>query len=144
MNTNIKESIFEGFFNQFGDLFKDPLKRALFLTGVMISVVNNVQFRKFGHEPFNSNLKGFKLNEKDVKELIVKIKEKLDIYDAWGSNSKKVYKEVCYYLLVAGDKWKMHMPEINYYIVTGIALGQDLYKKLQNEKHGGETNGNKE
>jgi CRISPR-associated protein Csh1 len=74
------------------------------------------------------------MDEKDFKGLIPKIQNKLYEYDAFDKGKQKLAEEASYYLLTAGDNWKMSIDEMNFYFATGMNLINDITKIIYPEK----------
>ncbi len=129
------------FFNEFADFFSSEAKKAVFLEGVLVQKLLNIQRlpevsnAQIGKEPFRPRLKGLKLDEKQVKKLLPEIQNKLEEY------GKNYYREtesiISGYLVSAGNKWDMTNDEISYYFVLGMNLA-DLFKS-ENKEEGKEN-----
>ncbi|NLT95127.1 MAG: TIGR02556 family CRISPR-associated protein, partial [Clostridia bacterium] len=116
------------FFEEFKPTFDTSAKKAVFLTGVLAQHLLSIQKNdKGGSTPFRSQLKGLKMNEKDIKALLPKIQQKLEEY-------KKNYyvqleKIASIYFLEAGEDWGMSIDEINFYFVLGMNLNDAVNKE---------------
>ena len=129
------------FFSEFVDFFDSNTKKAVFLEGVLVQKLLNIQRlpdvsnAQPGREPFRSRLKGLKLDEKQVKKLLPEIQNKLEEY------GKNYYKEleamISGYSVAAGNGWKIGNDEISYYFVLGMNLSY-LFKTDDKEKEGKE------
>jgi CRISPR-associated protein Csh1 len=132
---NMEERIFSELFEKFKPTFESPLKRGLFLLGGLTQLLLNTQYsRRESTPPFLKQLKGLKMDEKDFKGLIPKIQNKLYEYDAFDKGKQKLAEEASYYLLTAGDNWKMSIDEMNFYFATGMNLINDITKIIYPEK----------
>jgi CRISPR-associated protein Csh1 len=136
--VKMEQRQFDGFFKNFGSLFQDPLKRGLFLLGAATQMLLDVQNNVRGSAPFLKQLKSLRMNERDFKELLVKVQDKVNEYENVTSNQKDHYKledartflrEASYYLLQS-QKFDMSVPEINFYFACGMNLSQDLVSHL--------------
>lgn len=134
----MEERIFDSFFSKYGPTFEMPLKRGLVLLGALTELLLRKQHSDRQAKPFMKNLKGLKMDEKDIKGLLPKVQNKLEEYDSFDKGKRLLAKEVSNYLLLAGDNWKMSVDEINFYFACGINLADELtsiiYKKEGEEK----------
>lgn len=136
--VKMEQRQFDGFFKNFGNLFQDPLKRGLFLLGAATQMFLDVQNNVRGSAPFLKQLKSLRMNERDFKELLVKVQDKVNEYENVTSDPKNQYKladartflrEASYYLLQS-QKFDMSVPEMNFYFACGMNLSQDLVSHL--------------
>lgn len=123
----VEMSQFEELFKKFGSAFESPLKRGLFLLGVLTRRLLNKQYaqrieagEKNPKLPFMKQLKGLKMDERDLKGLLPKVQNKLEEYGEFKMLEKKIASEVANYLLMAGDDWKLSTDEINFYFSCGM------------------------
>ena len=131
------------FFNKFTDFFNNDAKKAVFLEGVLAQKLLNIQRlpdvsnAQPGKEPFRPRLKGLKLDEKQVKKLLLEAQNKLDEY---GKNYYgKLESIISGYLVSSGDNWKMTNDEISYYFVLGMNLAYLFKSENKEEKEGKEN-----
>lgn len=120
------ERIFEGYFAKFGATFAHPLKKGLFLLGVLTEMLRRKQYSEREATPFDKNLKGLKMTERDLKGLLPKVQNKLEEYDSFDKGKKLLAGEVSWYLLQAGDGWKLSVDELNFYFAAGMNLHQEI------------------
>lgn len=134
---NMEEGMFEDVFKRFGKSFENPTKRGLFLLGVLTQLLLNKQWAERGAKPFMKQLKGLKMDERDIKALLPKVQNKLEEYDSFDKGKKTVASEVSKYLLEAGDGWKLSIDEINFYFACGMNLADKIadivYPNLKEE-----------
>ena len=124
MKTNVLNV--DKFFNEFSNAFDTSDKKAVFLEGVLVSFLLDVQFTLRNEKPFRKKLRGLKLNEKIVKRLFPETIEKLRQYDAgyylWLETL------ISKYLIEADDRgWIISDDEISYYFTLGLSCGK-LFK----------------
>lgn len=131
------------FFSRFGDFFDSDAKKAVFLEGVLVQKLLNIQRlpevsnAQPGKEPFRPRLKGLKLDEKQVKKLLPEIQNKLEEY---GKNYYRPLESIISkHFISAGNGWKMSNDEINFYFVLGMNLPYILKTKKESDT-GGEEN----
>jgi len=133
----MQENIFETVFEKFGKSFESPIKRGVFLLGTLTQLLLKKQWADRNAKPFMKYLKGFKLDEKDIKALLPKVQNKLEEYGAFDKGKRLIASEASKYLLEAGEGWKMSTDEINFYFACGMNLVDDIegvvYRKT-NEK----------
>jgi CRISPR-associated protein Csh1 len=112
----------ESFFKDFSEAFDRPDKKAVFLEGMLTSLLMNVQYTKRESTPFRSKLHGLRLNEKKVKKLLPAIMEKLFDYEAF--QYKWLEKLVSKFFVEADQNgWSLSDDEISYYFTLGLNLG---------------------
>lgn len=137
---SMEERIFSELFEKFRPTFESPLKRGLFLLGALTQLLLSVQFAKKGAKPFLKYLKGLKMDEKDFKGLLPKVQNKLEEYDSFDKGKHKLAEEAAYYLLSAGDNWKMSLDEMNFYFTAGMNLSNEVTQIIYPEKKISEEN----
>ena len=112
----------ENFFNEFSRAFNTPDKKAVFLEGVLVSFLLDVQFAKRGDTPFRKKLHGLKLNKRFIKRLFPEIIEKLRQYDAGYPWLETLISK---YLIEADENgWIISDDEISYYFALGLNFGR--------------------
>ena len=75
----MEKSYFESVFERFKPIFEDPAKRGIFLVGCLTELLLRKQYAdREMKPPFLKNLKGLRMNEKDIKGLLPKIQNKLE------------------------------------------------------------------
>ncbi len=137
ISGEIKEKI-DAFFYEHADFFNTPAKKAVFLEGVLVQKLLNIQRlsevsnAQPGREPFRHRLKGLKLDEKQIKKLLPEIQNKLEEY---GKNYyRDLEKIISGYFVSVGNNWKMTNDEISYYFVLGMNLS-DLFKQKKEDEN---------
>ncbi len=119
------------FFKEFAEFFNSDAKKAVFLEGVLVQLLLNIQYKERKATPFRIKLKGLKLNEKQIKKLLPEIQNKLEEY---GKNYYKTLESIISnYFVSAGNGWKLTNDEISFYFVLGMNLSY-LFKKENNNK----------
>jgi CRISPR-associated protein Csh1 len=133
----------DSFFSRFGDFFDSDAKKAVFLEGVLVQKLLNIQRlpevsnAQPGKEPFRPRLKGLKLDEKQVKKLLPEIQNKLEEY---GKNYYRTLESrISKHFISAGNGWKMSNDEINFYFVLGMNLPY-IFKTKKESDNGGKEN----
>lgn len=124
----MEERIFDGLFKKYGPAFETPLKRGLFLLGVLTELLLRKQFVERSAKPFMKNLKSLKMNERDFKGLLPKIQNKLEEYNAFDKGKKIIAGEAANYLLLAQDDWQMSVDELNFYFSAGMNMVNEVAK----------------
>lgn len=116
----------------YSEVFGSDYKRAVFLTGVLIEKLLNIQYKERGSKPFYSRLNGLKLDRSLVKRIYTEAINKLNEYD------KNFYKELEYligmYILGEEAEKNVSNDEISFYFVLGMTLA----KQFKEEKKSGE------
>lgn len=129
----------ELFFDKHEGFFDSPARKAVFLVGVLVQKLLNIQRlpdvsnAQPGKEPFRHRLKGLKLDEKQVKRLFPETQNKLEEY------GKNYYRQletiISQYFVTAETNWKnMTNDEISFYFVLGINLS-NLFKTREEDKN---------
>ena len=119
IQNEVKENV-EWFFAQFPQTFDSAEKRAIFLTGVLTQFLLNIQKDERKSEPFRKNLKGLKMQQKDILKIFPEAQNKLEEY---GKNYYKQLEQVISeYFVKAGSDWKISNDEINFYFLLGMNL----------------------
>jgi CRISPR-associated protein Csh1 len=128
----------ELFFEQHKGFFDSPMKKAVFLVGVLVQKLLNIQRlpdvsnAQPGKEPFRHQLKGLKLDEKQVKKLLPEAQNKLEEY---GKNYyRQLESVISQYLVATGTNWQITNDEISFYFVLGMNLS-NLFKTREEDKN---------
>ncbi len=129
VERNEKNSIYIDFMDNFKDILDSDYKRAVFLEGVLVDKLLNIQYLDKKSKPFYSRLNGLKLNDKLVKRIFTEAINKLNEYD------KNYYTElealIGTYMLSRND---MTDDEISYFFALGLTLSKNLKdKKVEGE-----------
>ena len=119
--TKYKEKI-ESFFKDFSNAFDTPLKKALFLEGVLTNFLLAVQYKQRGSTPYRKRLHGLKLNKRKVIQLFPDIIEKLRAYDVAYPEIEELISK--YFVEAEEMGWKLSDDEISYYFALGLNLGK--------------------
>jgi CRISPR-associated protein Csh1 len=111
----------EMFFEDHKECFDIPVKKAVFLVGVLTKLLLDHQHKTRGSEPFRAKLMDLNLNERKVKKLLKDIEVKLAQYNLrYGWLKEMIGK----YLVEVGCNWEISNDEISYYFVLGLTLGR--------------------
>jgi len=127
---DVEESALEGLFAKYGPVFQSPLKRGLFLLGVLTELLLRKQYSSRGSRPFVKTLKGLKMGEKDFKGLLPRVQNKLEEYDSFDKGKRLLAREAAAYLLRAGEGWKMSVDEMNFCFAAGMNLADEVAEKI--------------
>ncbi len=114
---------FENFFEKHS-IFDDNLKKALFLEGVLVKKLLNIQYQKKNSTPFMSRLNSLKIDEKIAKRLLPEIINKLEEYDS--NYYIDIETAIGKYMLNA-DFHKYSIDELSYYFTLGYVLEKYFY-----------------
>lgn len=131
--TFLKENVnVEKFFDEFPSAFNTVNKKAIFLEGVLVSFLLDVQYTRRKETPFRNKLHGLKLNKRIVKRLFPEIIEKLRQYDAYYYSwlESLISK---YFIESDENGWELSDDEISYYFTLGLNLGKIFKKGDENE-----------
>ncbi|MGD9489460.1 MAG: TIGR02556 family CRISPR-associated protein [Calditrichaceae bacterium] len=129
------EGMYEDYFNKHPDFFDADIKKAVFLEGLLVQKLLNIQHTERGSTPFRSRLNGLKIDGRIVRRLLPEAIDKLEQY------KKNYYRDLesqISALLVSGepDLKKMSVDEISFY----FTMGMNLAKQFKNEEKKGEEN----
>ena len=123
----MRGSIFEEVFVRYGKSLGSPEKRGIFLLGALTRLLLNKQWSdRNARPPFLKQLKGLKMDERDIKGLLSKVQNKLEEYDSFDKGKRLIASEASRYLLEGGDGWGMPVDEINYYFCCGMNLAESI------------------
>lgn len=126
-------SFFDSIFKKYGKSFNNPVRRGIFLLGALTQLLLNKQWMDRNAKPFMKNLKGLRLDEKDIKSLLSKIQNKFEEYESFDKGKMLIAAEISKYLLDAGDNWKMSVDEINFYFTCGMNLASEVAEIVYSE-----------
>ncbi len=123
------------FFEDYGDFFNSEDKKAVFLTGVLVNKLLNVQYKKRQSKPFLAKLYGLKLDKSKVENIFKEATQKLMEYgQEEGINYYPVLKrEIAQRFIKSGDKWNLSNNEISYIFSLGMAMS-GVFDNLQKNK----------
>lgn len=117
---------FSLFFEKYGKSFSKPEARGIFLLGSLTELLLRKQHTERGAKPFLKQLQGFRLNEKEIKGLLPKIQNKLEEYKSFDKGKRDIAEAASYYLLEAGNNWKLSNDEINFFLACGMNLMNEI------------------
>ncbi|AEH51740.1 TIGR02556 family CRISPR-associated protein [Pseudothermotoga thermarum] len=123
-----EEGIFDSFFDKFKEFFDEPWKKAVFLTGVLVKRVMEVQESRKGKSPFLKKLGGLKMNYNQIKYLLTESWKKLQQYDAFQSSDEILFSEASKYFLQASDV-KASIDLLNFVLTLGMTFPRNLLLK---------------
>jgi CRISPR-associated protein Csh1 len=122
----------EGFFKEHEGYFDygSPLKRAVFLEGVLAQKLLNIQQVERGSQPFFSRLNGLNINRKIFERILPEIHTKLTEYDKFFPNYRRVSEAISAYTVACETKdWKLSDDEYSFYFTLGMSLAKQFYPK---------------
>lgn len=126
----MEQRIFDHMFDKYGQMFRSPLKRGLFLLGSLTEFLLRKQYKERNAKPFLKNLKSLKMTERDFKGLLPKVQNKLEEYDSFDKGKRQLASEAANYLLLAGDNWALSVDELNFYFAAGMNLADEVAKVI--------------
>ncbi|MEN9979627.1 MAG: TIGR02556 family CRISPR-associated protein [candidate division WOR-3 bacterium] len=127
---DMNQSIFEPLFSRYGPVFGQPAKRGVFLLGALTQLLLNRQYTERKATPFRKYLKGLRMNERDFRELLPRVENKLEEYESFDKGKRLIAAEAARYLLAAGENWDIPSDELNFYFACGMNLYEDVAKIL--------------
>jgi len=117
---------YEDFFTEQGNFFDDESKKAVFLEGVLVQKLLNIQLHERKAQPFRSRLNGLKIDEKIARRLLPETINKLEEYDS--NYYKEMESEISGYFLKS-DLSRFSTEELSFYFVLGMNLAGQFDKK---------------
>jgi len=130
--SNELNQSYEGFFKEY-PIFDDSTKKALFLEGILVQKLLNIQYEDRRSTPFRKKLNGLKIDERTAKKVFTEAINKLEEYK---KNFFKKLEEAIAAYLIKSDFSKYSVDELSYYFTLGMALG----KRLKEDKDNVEEN----
>jgi len=118
----------DNLFDKYGEFMRDSVKRGIVLTGVLTELLLRKQYHDRKAKPFMKNLKGLRMNEKDIRGLIPKVQNKLSEYDSFDQGKRMIATLATEYLMSGGDDWNMSVDEINFFFAAGMNLTSEVAK----------------
>ncbi len=120
---------FYGVYSKVGPSLNTDAKKGVFLLGVLTQDLLDIQYEERKSTPFFKNLKSFKMNEKDVKGLLAKVKNKLIEYDKYSYIHKLLFEEISRKLM-SQNSLGMTVEELNFFFVAGMSLKYDVINTI--------------
>ena len=117
---------YEDFFNEHKRFFEGDSQKALFLEGVLVQKLLNIQQQERNAQPFRSRLNSLKIDEKIARRLLPETINKLEEYEK--NYYKKLEAEISRYFLNS-DLKKFSSDELSFYFVMGMNLANNFEKK---------------
>lgn len=138
----LEDRIFDNMFEKYGNTFKTPVKRGLFLSGSLTELLLRTQKRDRATDnpPFLKNLKSFRLNENDFRGLLPKVQNKLEEYNSFRMRERVIAQEASHYMLLAGEGWDMTVDEMNFYFCAGMNLVNEVTAVIFNDNENKKEN----
>lgn len=140
MDDNIFNGLFEGRYR----IMNSPIKRGLFLLGVLLGEFLKKQEEFRGSTPFMKKLKSFRLTEKDVTKLVLDLSvtlkdkykffkdffDKPQFYFAFKMRAEMLLDKIYEYLSTTESNWKLSIDEINFCIASGLFEHRELFSRI--------------
>lgn len=118
------------FFNAHRGFFGSAEKRAIFLVGVLVQKLLNIQWKEKNATPFRSKLQSLRLDKELVERLSWEAQNKLEEY---GKNYYgKLENLIAQYMVAAEQDWKCTNNEISFYFTMGMNMA-GLFKAKKEE-----------
>lgn len=121
-NVNELNEAYESFFKEY-NIFDDNTKKALFLEGVLVQKLLNIQHIDRGSTPFRKKLNSLRIDEKTAKKIFTEAINKLEEYE---KNYYKNLEEAIATYLIKSDFSKYSVDELSYYFTLGMTLEKKL------------------
>ena len=108
--------------------YDSPLKRAVFLEGVLAQKLLNIQQVERGSQPFFARLNGLNINRKIFERILPEIHTKLTEYDKFFPHYRRLSEAISAYTVACEPKdWKLTDDEYSFYFTLGMSLAKQLY-----------------
>ncbi|TAE32858.1 MAG: TIGR02556 family CRISPR-associated protein [Candidatus Kapaibacterium sp.] len=120
----------EGFFD-----YGSPLKRAVFLEGVLAQKLLDVQYATRQSKPFIPELKGLQIDYDRFMGLLSKIRDKLTQYKAFYAHYELIAKAIERYTLhsTPDERKNLSLNECSFYFSLGMLASDMFYKQADEE-----------
>jgi CRISPR-associated protein Csh1 len=127
---NTRQQKFEDFFEEYSKAFDKPEKRAVFLEGVLVQHLMDVQWARRSATPFRSKLSGLNLDENRMKRILCDVDEKLYAYEVGYPSLRTLTSSY----MVQSDQngWTLSREELAYFFTLGMNLSR-IFKKGEEE-----------
>ena len=121
LGVSMTTSKYEVFFQEQQHFFKNPAQKAVFLLGVIVKKLLNIQYQDRKSQPFRNRLNGLKIDGRIAKRIFVDCIEKLEQYN------KHFYRDlqeaIADYFFQAGDTlYQLSVDEISFHFMMGMSL----------------------
>ncbi|MFW5804667.1 MAG: TM1802 family CRISPR-associated protein, partial [bacterium] len=128
---------FNNFVKENENFLDSKIKVGIFAVGVLVRFLFDIQSRSLNNTPFESKLRGYKLNPELLMNVYTEALDKIQKYQ----KNFYVYTELReiinnYFILNSQKLVKMTNNELSFYFVSGLELG----KKFKREKSEKEDN----
>jgi len=135
------ENAYEEYFREHPDFFDADIKKAIFLEGLLVEKLLNIQYMNRKAKPFRNRLNGLKIDQSALKRILPEAIEKLEQYKA---NYYRELEELISVYMVSGepDLRKMSVDEISFYFTMGMNLAKLLKNKEDIEEGESHVNHN--
>ncbi|UXM84652.1 TIGR02556 family CRISPR-associated protein [Methanococcus aeolicus] len=131
------------FFEDYEEFFNSEDKKAVFLTGVLVNKLLNLQHNKRQSKPFLAKLHGLKLDKSKVENIFKEATQKLMEYgQEYDINYYSLLKEeIARRFIESGGNWNISNNEISYIFSLGISMSSFFNNLNKNNKNSeGEEN----
>lgn len=123
-----KSKIYLDFLEEHGEVYNSDEKRGIFLLGVLIKKLLNIQYKKNKSTPFYARLNGLHINTKIIHRLLPEAINKLEEYD---KNYYIVLEDLISSYFSHSQFNSLSNDEISYYFALGMSLAKHF--KTQEE-----------
>ncbi len=131
LDQSFFDNVYQVIYQLMGSGLDTPVKKGVFLLGVLTQKLLDDQKKGMESMPFLKNLKSLKMNKEDILSLLPKVVNKLYEYDEYDLFSKFLHQEISS-LLLKQDKFLLSNDEINFYFAAGMGLKgkvADVFRK---------------
>lgn len=133
-------TIFDEVFDRYSIQLDTNKKRGIFLLGSLTRMLLRIQWKERKAQPFISQLKGLKMNERDILGLLPKVQNKLMEYSRFDKQKELLAKEITRLMLSSENKEDLTVDEMNFYFICGMNLSYEVSFILYGEKEKEEEN----
>lgn len=111
-----------------------PEKKGLFLLGVLVERLLDVQYRERKSMPFWKALKGLRMNKQEIQALLPRVRAKLEEYGEFKRAEHLLFEEICRWLGETKTPWELTTDEMNFYLALGMGLHNYVKRVIRSEE----------
>lgn len=130
-----KKQRLEDFFSEFEGAFAGSASKGVFALGVYVGFLLALQHQIKGDAPFRNTLHDLRLDERKVRALLPKAKNKLDEYASLSEmpiNYSWLEETISIYFVQSQEDWNLSKDQVSYYFTLGLGLSK-LFKGQSSE-----------
>lgn len=111
-------------------LLKNPEEKGIFLLGVLTQRLLDKQAKeRGGTAPFLKKLKGFRLDRRDFEEFPLKLRGKLEEYEAFKGAERELFDLAMEYFS-RSKEWNLSIERMNFVFAAGMGMKNSVYNQI--------------